>query len=126
MQKMFSSMINLTDLNLSSFDTSNVTNMNGMFYDSMQTPIRSTLDLSSFNTNNLVQAKDMFNNMNVKTIYVSPSFNVDNVTNSSNMMKTLWYIVGGNGTTYSNSNPTDKTYARIDAPGAPGYFTQKQ
>lgn len=125
MQKMFSSMINLTDLNLSSFDTSNVTNMNGMFYDSMQTPIRSTLDLSSFNTNNLVQAKDMFNNMNVKTIYVSPSFNVDNVTNSSNMMKTLWYIVGGNGTTYSNSNPTDKTYARIDAPGAPGYFTQK-
>lgn len=125
MQNMFSSMINLTDLNLSSFDTSNVTNMNGMFYDSMQTPIRSTLDLSSFNTNNLVQAKDMFNNMNVKTIYVSPSFNVDNVTNSSNMMKTLWYIVGGNGTTYSNSNPTDKTYARIDAPGTPGYFTLK-
>lgn len=125
MEDMFKSMINLTNLNLSSFDTSNVTNMNGMFTNSMRTPIRSTLDLSSFNTNNLIQAKDMFNNMNVKTIYVSPNFNVNNVTNSTKMMASLQYIVGGNGTTFSSGNPTDKTYARIDAPGTPGYFTQK-
>ncbi len=125
MEDMFKSMINLTNLNLSSFDTSNVTNMNGMFESSMRTPIRSTLDLSSFNTNNLIQAKDMFRNMNVKTIYVSPNFNVNNITNSTNMMASLQYIVGGNGTTNIWSNPTDKTYARIDAPGAPGYFTQK-
>ena len=125
MEDMFKSMINLTNLNLSSFDTSNVTNMNGMFTNSMRTPIRSTLDLSSFNTNNLIQAKEMFYNMNVKTIYVSPNFNVNNVTNSHYMMNGLQYIVGGNGTTFSNSNPKDKTYARIDAPGTPGYFTQK-
>jgi lipoprotein len=125
MENMFKNMMNLTNLNLSSFDTSNVTNMNGMFTSSMRTSIRSILDLSSFNTNNLIQAKEMFYNMNVKTIYVSPNFNVNNVTNSHYMMNGLQYIVGGNGTTFSNSNPKDKTYARIDAPGTPGYFTQK-
>lgn len=125
MENMFKNMMNLTNLNLSSFDTSNVTNMNGMFTSSMRTSIRSILDLSSFNTNNLIQAKEMFYNMNVKTIYVSPNFNVNNVTNSHYMMNGLQYIVGGNGTTFSNSNPKDKTYARIDAPGTPGYFTLK-
>jgi len=34
-------------------------------------------------------------------------------------------LVGGNGTAYSNGFPQDKTYARIDAPGTPGYFTLK-
>jgi hypothetical protein len=33
-------------------------------------------------------------------------------------------LVGGNGTTYDWSND-DKTYAHIDAPGTPGYFTAK-
>lgn len=34
---------------------------------------------------------------------------------------------GGNGTLYNESNPQDKTYARIDDPdnGLPGYFTAK-
>ena len=32
-------------------------------------------------------------------------------------------LVGGNGTAFSSSNPTNKTYAVIDAPGTPGYFT---
>ena len=31
-------------------------------------------------------------------------------------------LVGGNGTTYSQSH-TDETYAKIDTPGTPGYFT---
>ena len=31
-------------------------------------------------------------------------------------------LKGGNGTAY-NSSYTDKTYARIDASGTPGYFT---
>ena len=31
-------------------------------------------------------------------------------------------LVGGNGTVYTSSQ-TNKTYARIDAVGTPGYFT---
>ena len=35
-------------------------------------------------------------------------------------------LVGGQGTTYNSSNPTDKTYAHIDGgPSNPGYFTDK-
>lgn len=33
-------------------------------------------------------------------------------------------IIGGNGTSYDSSH-TDKEYARIDAPGSPGYFSKK-
>jgi hypothetical protein len=33
-------------------------------------------------------------------------------------------LVGGNGTPYDSTH-TDKTYARIDRPGTPGYFTAK-
>ena len=34
--------------------------------------------------------------------------------------------MGGQGTTYSSSNPKDKTYARIDGgPSNPGYFSEK-
>ena len=32
-------------------------------------------------------------------------------------------LVGGAGTTYNIGNPSDKTYARIDGDGGPGYFT---
>jgi hypothetical protein len=35
-------------------------------------------------------------------------------------------LVGGQGTTWDASNPTDKTYAHIDGgPSNPGYFTAK-
>ncbi len=32
-------------------------------------------------------------------------------------------IKGGNGTTFNSNNPTDRTYARVDTPENPGYFT---
>ena len=35
-------------------------------------------------------------------------------------------LVGGQGTTYNSSNPTDKTYAHIDGGTSnPGYFSEK-
>lgn len=125
MREMFSGTRKLTNLNLSSFNTTQVSDMTEMFKNSMQNPIGGSLDISSFNTSNLTQARAMFQGMGVKTIYVSPAFITNNIADSSYMFGSLTHIVGGNGTTYIWSNPTDKTYARIDAPGTPGYFTQK-
>jgi hypothetical protein len=63
------------------------------------------------------------------TIYVSP-YNPEtqkgwtniSIDTSDDMFKYDGKLVGGNGTTY-NSDYTDKTYARIDEEGKPGYFT---
>jgi surface protein len=117
MAGMFQQCSSITTLNLSSFDTKIVTSMFRMFY----------------YCNNL------------RTVYVSDNFVTtaltnDNVmsgnnvigTNSSNLFNGCSKLVGGAGTTYTSSNPTDKTYARIDyidtehpENSKPGYFTRK-
>ena len=111
----------LTALDLSSFDTSNVTNMEGMF-----NPCASltTLNLGSFNTSKVTNMSYMFNgSTSLKTIYVSDKFVTTAVTSSTSMFGNMPKLVGGNGTKY-NSSHVDKTYARIDKSGTPGYFTK--
>lgn len=125
MATMFAGMDKIENLNLSSFDTRNVTDMKGMFSEIMKDVVNGVLDLSSFNTQSLFNCADMFRKSKVKTIYVSPSFANTSIGASTDMFLDATNLVGGNGTTYSPSNPNDKTYARIDAPGTPGYFTQK-
>ncbi len=106
---------------LNKFNTSNVTSMSNMFIVSQLT----TLDLSSFDTSNVTDMSRMFEECaKLTTIYVSDKFVTDNVTNSSNMFKDSTKLVGENGTKY-NSSYLDKTYARIDKSGTPGYFTLK-
>ena len=106
---------------LKKFNTSKVTNMNGMF-SAMQL---STLDLSNFNTSNVTDMSKMFyNNKKLTTIYVSNNFVTSKVTNSTNMFKNSTSLAGGFGTKY-NSSKIDKTYARIDSCATPGYFTDK-
>ena len=123
MSGMLSYMTKLTNLNVSNFDTRRVTDMSFMF--SMTAINNGVLDLSSFNSQSLTNTAYMFDSSGVKTIYTSPQFALDSVTNSASMFWNNNNLVGGNGTTYSNGHPQDKTYARIDAPGTPGYFTQK-
>ena len=95
---MFANCENLTNLDLSSFNTSNVINMSGMF----------------------------FGCSNLQTIYVGSGWNTAAVTSSSYMFGICSKLVGGQGTTYNESNPNDKTYAHIDGgPSNPGYFTDK-
>ena len=60
---------------------------------------------------------------NLTTITVSNNFVTNNVTNSYYMFTGCTSLVGGNGTVF-NSSYVDKTYARIDRSGTPGYFTQ--
>ena len=121
MEGMFNGCSGLTLIYLNSFDTSKVTNMEGMF---SGCSLLQNLDLSSFNTSSVTNMKNMFSGANsLRTIYVSNSFVTDNVSyaNSVDMFSSCTSIVGGNGTTY-NSNIIDKTYARIDDVGIPGYF----
>ena len=109
-----------TIINVSNFDTSNVTNMSSMFYNTKA----STLDVSSFDTSNVTDMSSMFSSAsNLVTIYASDKFVTDNVTSSTNMFYGASNLIGGNGTKYNKSN-VDKTYARIDGGIAlPGYFT---
>ena len=133
MQTMFEAVDSIETLDLSNFNTSNVISMFRMFaceYDYTMGRLINTnkqlryLDLSSFDTSNVYNMNDMFlGNKNLTTLLASSSFNTNNVTDSNRMFSACSSIVGGNGTTY-DSNFIDKTYARIDAPGTPGYFTQ--
>lgn len=152
MRGMFLFCENLTTLNLSGFDTAAVTNMGSMFCDckKLETIVFSnkfitsnvetmasmfsscesltSLDLSSFDTSNVTDMKNMFIlDYSLTTIFVGDGFDTSNVTNSDSMFGSCQYLVGGGGTTFSYSNPKDKTYARIDDPanGNPGYFTRK-
>ena len=125
---MFSMFFNcsaLTSLTgLSGFDTSNVTIMNCMF---QMCSSLTSLDVSGWNTGNVTNMGFMFNDCSsLGTIYASAGpagFTTANVIYSSNMFPNYTSLVGGAGTTYNIGNPSDKTYARIDGDGGPGYFT---
>ena len=106
-------------LDLSSFDTSKVTSMYIMFFANKA----EIIDLSSFDTSNVKEMMWMFRgDDNLKTIYASDKFVVDNVISSENMFLDCPKLVGGEGkTVYAYA---DKTYARIDkGTNSPGYFT---
>ncbi|EAG4503502.1 BspA family leucine-rich repeat surface protein [Listeria monocytogenes] len=64
-----------TKLDLSNFDTSNVTDMSFMFVNSAAT----SLDLSSFNTSNVTSMQSMFDSSAVTSLDLS-NFNTSNVT----------------------------------------------
>jgi surface protein len=121
---MFFYCTNLTSLDLSHSNTSKVNSMYNMLgYCQSLT----SLDLSSFNTSQVISMSSMFDHCaNLRTIYVGDGWNTAAVTISQDMFKDCTSLVGGKGTTYSNSNPTDKTYAHIDGGTSnPGYFTEK-
>ena len=132
-------------LDLSNFDTSKVTDMTEMFshnssiisfpinFGSFATVMsgmfqyssRTALDLSNFNTSNVTDMKYMFQYCSsLETIYVGDLWSMGAVTTSKSMFSGCTSLVGGKGTKY-NSSYDDKTYARIDKDGAPGYFTSK-
>ena len=72
----------------------------------------------------------MFSNCSsLRTIYVSNKWNLEKVVDFEYSRNKFFAecksLVGGNGTKF-NSSITGKTYARIDKPGQPGYFTYKE
>jgi len=82
MEDMFSGMHNLTTLDLFSFNTSQVTNMSYMFLDMTNL---TTLNLSSFNTSQVTNMYLMFHNMrNLTTLNLS-NFDTSKVTDMTGM-----------------------------------------
>ncbi len=124
MSWMFTNCKKLTSLDLSHFNTSKVTSMNSMFGACWGL---TSLDFSSFNTSKVTNMYNMFYGCtNLRTIYVGSGWSMAAVTSSSDMFFNCTSLVGGQGTTYNSSNPTDMTYAHIDGGTSnPGYFTDK-
>ncbi|MBR6034302.1 MAG: BspA family leucine-rich repeat surface protein [Clostridia bacterium] len=88
-----------------------------------------SLDLSSFDTSNVEYIYQMFAHCSaLETIYVSTNFVTTSVTgeyDSWHMFYECGNLSGENGTSY-NDSIVDKTYARIDGgqnSATPGYFT---
>ncbi len=127
MSGMFHQNSSLISLNLSSFDTSSVTNMNMMFF---RCNNLTSIDLSSFDTSNVEIMQAMFYNSGaLTTIMVSNLWNTNKVSNSTVMFDGCTSLKGGGTpqTTY-DSNHVDKEYARIDGganSSTPGYLTLK-
>ena len=109
------------DLDLSGFDTRNVTDMSNMFYGYGGT----TLDLSSFVLHENVDARNMFMFSDLMTIYVSNAWDPYKIGDGDSMFALCRYLEGGNGTSYASAGVENKSYARIDRDGTPGYLTEK-
>ena len=124
MTYMFNGCSSLTDLDVSDWNTGSVTNMQGMFWNCRGL---TSLDLSGWNTSTVTDMGWMFSGCNgLNTIYVGTEWSTEAVTTSSFMFQGCSRLVGGMGTAFSYSNPSDKTYAHIDGgPSNPGYFTAK-
>ena len=129
------------------FDTSNVKNMQSMFY--YTTTQDGTIDLTGLNVSNVVNMSNtlgssylevidltgwdtssvedmshMFDYSNhLNTVYASDSFVTTKVTKFEGIFDRCTALVGALGTTPS---PDGIEYARIDEPGKPGVFTRKR
>lgn len=102
------------------FDTSNVTDM---FYNCNAL---TSLDVSKFDTSNVTNMGQMFYECSsLTTIFASDKFVTNGVTPGSYMFGSSHKLKGGAGTVYDESH-TDKEYARpADGTENPGYFTAK-
>ena len=154
MNDMFSLMTSLTQINFgANFDTSNVTDMTGMFYQSTslvnldlshfntrkvktmnsmfsQMSGLTILDISNFETPSLEDAGSMFAidpgfSDNLEKIYVNQDFDTSKLISSTNAFIRRNRLRGGNGSYLSDPSTADKTWFRVDRPGAQGYFTRK-
>ena len=153
--QMFAGMNNLKEIDLSNFDTSEMTSFYQMF---MGASSLKTLDLSGFNTKKVAVMAEMFKDMSeLETVDLS-NFNMSNVNYiglmfSGNVkLKTIYAngdlipqgpnkfldwlgvfkgcvnLVGGNGSKMAENelDLSNRDWMRIDRPGVPGYLTLKK
>ena len=120
--KTFYGCSSVLDLDLSKMKTSKVTTFEEMFSGCSSLV---TLDISSFSRGlGDPGCKFMFRGCSsLTTIYANAAFDLNGVSGNY-MFNSCNSLVGGNGTTYSSSH-TDPSYAHVDVPENPGYFTLK-
>ena len=104
MSSMFQGMSNLTTLDLSNFDTSKVTNMNHMFYDVSNL---TTLNLSSFDTSQVTDMSFMFSVMSKLTALDLSSFDTSKVTDMSFMFSNISNLTTINLSSFDTSKVTN-------------------
>ncbi len=109
-------------------NTSEVTDMSEMFWGCTAL---TSIDLSNFDTRNVTNMYGMFSDCdNLETIIVGDGWNTDKLMEDGgyHMFYRCTILVGGAGTVYDASK-TDQEYARIDGgtdSETPGYLTYKK
>ena len=104
MNDMFVNMHNLTSLDLSNFDTSQVTDMgNIFFYASSLT----SLNLSSFNTSKVTNMGSMFNNASSLTSLSLSNFDTSKVVDMGAMFNNMSNLTSLNLSNFNTSKVTD-------------------
>ena len=104
MGEMFYGMSNLTSLNLSNFDTSQVTNMGLMFYNM---PSLTSLNLSSFDTSKVTNMGNMFSSMSSLTSLNLSNFDTSQVTNMGLMFYNMPSLTALNLSNFNTSQVTN-------------------
>ena len=104
MSHMFNSMHNLSSLNLSNFDTSNVKEMYNMFYDMFNL---NTLNLSDFNTSKVIDMRQMFSGVRSLTSLDVSNFDTSKVTDMSNMFSGMRSLTHLDVSNFDTSKVTD-------------------
>ena len=98
---------NILDIDLSSFDTSNVTDMYAMFFSMYNL---TTLDISNFNTSKVTNMSEMFCDVyNLTTLDLS-NFDTSKVTNMGYMFAGVSNITTLNLTSFDTSKVTNMGY----------------
>ena len=112
----------LKELDLSTFDTRNVTKMGSMFSGCTLT----TIDPSAFDTHKVESMTSMFSSCpNLKTIYVGDNWSTESLASQGDywMFSGSTNLKGGEGTTF-DSDHVNSAYAHVDGGSAnPGYLT---
>ena len=104
MYSMFNGMRNLTTLNLSNFDTSRVTDMSAMFHNMSNL---TTLNLSSFDTSQVTNMHDMFSGTSNLTSHDLSNFDTSKVTNMARMFSGMRNLTTLNLSSFNTANVTD-------------------
>ena len=107
LNEMFKDCSLLSSINLSNYNTNNVTDMSHMF--SICSSLNS-INLSNFNTNNVTDMNGMFSNCySLNSINLS-NFNTNNVTNMSWMFSHCSSLNSINLSNFNTNNVTDMHY----------------
>lgn len=104
---MFNDCSKLTSLDLSSFDTSNVTDMSGMFY---KCSSFTTLGLSNLDTSNVTDMRAMFDDCSSLTSLDLSSFDTSKVTDMGYMFCYCSRLISLDLSSFDTSNVTDMRY----------------
>ena len=101
--------IKFTNLTFDNLDTSNVTNMKGMFLGTGVSLLKS-LDVSNFNTRNVTNMSSMFSQCNSLTSLDVSNFDTSNVTDMNNMFYWCMSLPSLDLSNWNTSNVTDMSY----------------